>query len=240
METLDRMLASMRSAFGAMGRRGGRWVDTGGIGALVMPSAPERSMVNGVVYERGADVAGAYDALESLYDGVQAWTVWVPGEDTRTSDFLASRGHVLDANTASMALDLATFEPPPELPSWERATPEQLGTVNDAAYPWKDGSLERAARVSFSPDDFHLYVAEDAAVLAIRDCDGDAGVWLVATRPEARGRGLAGGLLAVAILEARERGCDISTLQATRAGEPVYARLGYEKFGSIGMWEKRA
>jgi predicted acetyltransferase len=94
--------------------------------------------------------------------------------------------------------------------------------------------------VAVSPDDFHLYVAEDAAALAIRDCDGDAGVWLVATLPEARGRGLAGGLLALAMHEARERGCDISTLQATRAGEPVYARLGYEKFGSIGMWEKRA
>jgi GNAT superfamily N-acetyltransferase len=240
METLDRMLATMRSAFGAMGRQGGRWVDADGVGALVLPSVPERSVVNGVVYERGADVASAYDQIESLYADVHAWTVWVPDEDTGTSAFLASRGHVHDANPASMALELASFEPPAELPSWGRATPEQLGAINDAAYPWKDGSLDRAARVAVSPDDFHLYVAEDAAALAIRDCDGDAGVWLVATLPEARGRGLAGGLLAVAMREARERGCDISTLQATRAGEPVYARLGYEKFGTIGMWEKRA
>lgn len=239
METLDRMLATMRSAFGAMGHRGGRWVDRRGVGAVVMPSVPERSVANSVIYERGADVTSAYDELESLYTGVQAWTVWVPGEDTPTSDFLASRGHVHDANPASMALDLATFEPPPELPSWERATPEQLGAINDAAYPWKDGSLGRAVRTAVSPD-FHLYVAEDAAVVAIHDCDGDAGVFWVATLPEAHGRGLAGGLLSVALLEARERGCDISTLQATRAGEPVYARVGYEKFGSIGMWEKRA
>jgi GNAT superfamily N-acetyltransferase len=239
MEKLDRMLASMRSAFGAMGRRGGRWVDADGIGALVLPSVPERSVMNGVVYERGADVTSVYDELESLYTGVQAWTVWVPEEDTRTSEFLIGRGHLHDGSPAAMALDLATFEAPSELPSWERATPEQLGTINDAAYPWKDGSFERAARVAISPDDFHLYVAEDAAVLAIRDCDGDAAVWLVATLPEARGRGLAGGLLSVALLEARERGCDISTLQATRLGEPVYGRLGYEKFASIDMWEKR-
>jgi GNAT superfamily N-acetyltransferase len=238
MERLDRMLATMRSAFGAMGRRGGRWVDAEGVGALVMPSVPERSVANSVIYERGADVTTAYDELESLYSGVQAWTVWVPGEDTRTSDFLASRGHLHDANPASMALDLATFEPPAKLPPWEPATPEQLGAINDAAYPWKDGSLERASRAAVSPD-FHLYVAEDAAVLAVHDCDGDAGVFWVATLPEARGRGLAGGLLSVALLEARERGCHISTLQATRAGEPVYARLGYQTFGSIGMWEKR-
>jgi GNAT superfamily N-acetyltransferase len=239
MEPLDRMLASMRSGFGAIGRRGGRWRDSGGVGAIVMPSVPERSLVNGVIYKRGADVVSAYDELESLYTGVQAWTVWVPGEDTRTAEFLAGRGHALDGNPASMVLDLATFEPPSKLPAWERTTAARLGAVNDASYPWQDGSREQAMRAGVSPDDFHLYVAEDAAVLGIRDCEGDAGVWFVATLPEARGRGLAGGLMAVALLEARERGCSTSTLQATRAGEPLYARLGYEKFGSIGMWEKR-
>ena len=49
----------------------------------------------------------------------------------------------------------------------------------------------------------------------------------------------ADGLLAEALLEARERGNDISTLQATKMGEPVYARLGYRRFGAIQMWEKR-
>jgi predicted acetyltransferase len=76
-------------------------------------------------------------------------------------------------------------------------------------------------------------------VLGIDDCDGDAGVMFVATLPEARGRGLAGGLLAAALVEARDRGCDISTLQATKMGEPVYARLGYQALGAIQMWEKR-
>jgi predicted acetyltransferase len=46
-------------------------------------------------------------------------------------------------------------------------------------------------------------------------------------------------LLAAALVEARERGCDISTLQATAAGAPLYERLGFERFGTIGMWEKR-
>lgn len=239
METLDRMLATMRSAFGAMGRRGGRWVDSGGVGAVVMPSVPERSLVNCVIYERGADLAGACDQIESLYSGVNAWTVWVPGDDTAAEELLAARGHVRDANPASMVLDLAAFEPPANLPAYERTTSERAGAINDASYPWQDGSLERALRSAVSPDDFHLYIAEDACVLGIHDCDGDAGVFFVATLPEARGRGLGGGLLAQAMLEARERGCDISTLQSTKAGEPVYARLGYEKFGSIGMWEKR-
>ena len=238
METLDRMLATMRSCWAKVGLRGGRWVDADGVGAVVMPSVPDRSVMNAVIYERGADVAGAYDRIEPLYAGVNAWTVWVPDSDKATGEFLSSHGHSLDADPAMMVVELASFEPPENLPSYERATPQQVGVINDAAYPWHDGSFEIGMR-AVSPDEFHLYVAEDACVVGVYDCEGDAGIYFVATLPEARGRGLGGGLLAAALLEARERGCDISTLQGTKAGEPVYARLGYKKFGAIEMWEKR-
>src|SRR5205085_1839105 len=148
MDTVDRMIATMRSAFAAMAGGGARWADDDGVGALVTPAVPQRSVFNSVIYERGADVGGAYERLAALYAG------------------------------------------------------------------------------------------EDASVLGIHDCGGDAGVFFVATRPAARGRGRTTRLLGHALAEARERGCDISTLQATRAGEPVYARLGYRTIGRIGMWEK--
>src|SRR5437764_1258045 len=83
-----------------------------------------------------------------------------------------------------------------------------VGAINEAAYPWRDGSLERAFQ-SIDDDAFHLYVAEDASVVGVHDCDGDAGVFFVATLPDARGRGLAAGLMGVALEEARERGCDV-------------------------------
>src|SRR3954451_993406 len=111
METLDRMVRTMRSAWASMGDTGGRWVDRDGVGALVLPLVPERSVVNSVVYERGADVAGAYEELESLYTGANGWTVWVPDDDAATAGFLASRGHTLDADPASMVIALADFEP---------------------------------------------------------------------------------------------------------------------------------
>jgi GNAT superfamily N-acetyltransferase len=139
-----------------------------------------------------------------------------------------------------MVLDLKNFAPSGQLPDWKPALVEELARINDAAYPWRDGSLERALLESaYDDDDFRLYITEDASVLGVNDCDGDAGVFFVATLPEARGRGLAGGLLAAAMVEARDRGCDISTLQATKIGEPVYARVGYRRFGAIEMWEKR-
>ena len=240
MDVLDRMLDTMTNAFSAMGRGDARWVALGDVGALVSPKVPERSIVNCVVYRRGADVASVYERLEEEFAESNAWTVWVPETDRKTAAFLESNGHKLDADPAMMALDLASFAPPEALPEWRQATVQELARINDAAYPWRDGSIERAILDSaYDGDEFRLYVADDACVLGVGDCNGDAGVFFVATAPEARGRGLATGLLAAALVEARERGNDISTLQATKIGEPVYARVGYQRFGAIEMWEKR-
>ena len=240
METLDRMLLTMRSAFSALGRGQARWVEHDGVGALVTPPVPNRSIVNCVIYQPGGDVASVYDWLADQFAEVEAWTVWVPETDRETAAFLESKGHKLDAEPAMMVCDLKSFQPSVDLPDWKPATVEELARINDAAYPWRDGSLERAILESaYDDDSFRLYITEDACVLGINDTDGDAGVFFVATLPEARGRGLASRLLTAALVEARDRGCDISTLQATKIGEPVYARVGYRRFGAIEMWEKR-
>jgi hypothetical protein len=42
-----------------------------------------------------------------------------------------------------------------------------------------------------------------------------------------------------ALADARERGCDVSTLEATVMGRPVYERLGYRVLGTLEMWERR-
>jgi GNAT superfamily N-acetyltransferase len=68
---------------------------------------------------------------------------------------------------------------------------------------------------------------------------GDCSIWWVATVPEARGRGLAAGLIRRALAHGREHGCDVTTLQATKVGQPVYERLGYRGLGAIEMWERR-
>jgi GNAT superfamily N-acetyltransferase len=238
-ETLDRMLATMRATFAGLGRGQAHWADRDGVGTLVTPQVPNRSIVNCVIYERRADVQTAYQWLEERFSAVEAWTVWVPESDHHTAAFLASRGHRLDADPAMMVLDLASFSPAVPIPDWRRASVEELAAINEAAYPWRDGSIERALLGGASGSNgFRLYIAEDAAVVGVNDVDGDAGVFFVATLPAARGRGLASGLLAAAMLEARERGCDVSTLQATKLGEPVYARVGYQRFGAIEMWEK--
>ncbi|HVY77252.1 MAG TPA: GNAT family N-acetyltransferase, partial [Solirubrobacterales bacterium] len=61
----------------------------------------------------------------------------------------------------------------------------------------------------------------------------------VATPPEQRGRGVASWLMGLALADARERGLSSASLQATRAGAPLYERLGFRDLGFIEMWELR-
>ena len=78
-----------------------------------------------------------------------------------------------------------------------------------------------------------------AACVAALNAADDCGIYLVATAPWARRRGLALGLMRQALRDARERGASTSSLQATQMGAPVYERLGYGDHGAIDMWERR-
>lgn len=48
-------------------------------------------------------------------------------------------------------------------------------------------------------------------------------------KPEARGRGLAHGLLKTAVQEARCRGIKVVALHASKFGRPIYERNGFEE-----------
>ena len=41
-------------------------------------------------------------------------------------------------------------------------------------------------------------------------------------------------------VDAAERGCESSTLVATKLGYPAYERLGFRPVGQISMWELRS
>jgi predicted GNAT family acetyltransferase len=55
-----------------------------------------------------------------------------------------------------------------------------------------------------------------------------AGIYWVATIEEQRGRGYGEALTWAAAAGGRELGCAIASLQASKAGRPVYARMGFE------------
>ena len=225
-----------------------RMVEPEGVLATVVPLCPERSVVNGVVYDDARRLEAAYPQLEELYAdaGIEAWTVWVPPSDTTASGFLSVRGHVLDGEPEMMAMDLRGVKRPADTAGaapWARGADHALvGAINDSAYGYDDDSFKRV--MGAIPDgvgEWYVAYLDDspAAALVMLHEDANCDVDMVATLPAAQGRGLATFLMRHALADAAERGMETATLVATRAGRPVYERLGFRPFGSIQMWERR-
>jgi ribosomal protein S18 acetylase RimI-like enzyme len=243
----DRQYASLREFCRLLGEAApdSRVVELGSVLAAIVPAAPDRSVVNSVVYDGADDLERALPDLAVIYEdaGVRAWTVWVPHDDTAAAGLLKGAGHELDADPEAMAMELAAFEAPRPADIDLAADPD-IGTVarlNDRSYTYSANSFERSFQRAPS---LRCYVAcvegRPACCATGHDHEGDFSVTLVATLPEARGRGLAGRLLTHALREARERGCTTTSLQATKMGQPLYRRLGYRELGPVQMWERRA
>ena len=133
----------------AEGSPGGRALERDGVLAAVVPAAPERSVVNSVVYESSDGLVGAYDEVAAAYAEIGAnWTVWVPPGDDTAAGFLESRGHVLDAQPMAMARDLSAVERPSDdgLPEWTaNGDIADVGPLNDRAYGY-DGFVHARVR----------------------------------------------------------------------------------------------
>jgi N-acetylglutamate synthase-like GNAT family acetyltransferase len=246
----DGLHASMRRwhrLLGA-GSEGARTVERDGVIAAVIPAAPERSVINATVYEDAGGLAAAYDEVAAAYDAAgAAWTVWVHDGDAEAAALLKANGHVLDAAPVAMGVDL--FAKPPrrpadgELPPWTAdGSLADVGAINNRAYPWGGDSFSRGFN-TVADGEIHMYVAhedgEPIACTAAVDTGTNTEVQMVAVVPEARGRGLAGKLIAHSLADAVERGARTGTLVATKLGYPVYAKLGFEPLGVLEMWERR-
>lgn len=244
MDTLGLALRGTCAFNRAMGAgSGSRVLELPGVSATIVPACPERSVVNSVCFDDATALQRSLPELAAAYAeaGVAAWTVWVPSGDRAAAALLEEAGHVLDAQPLAMAAALAAIADPPAGPFERVDDLAEVGPLNDAAYGY-DGSFERAL-AGVPAAGLGIYVAnEDGAAVSCLltvDVEGDCYISLVATLPQARGRGLASGLLAHALGEARERGLLTTSLVATKLGAPIYERLGYRAEGSIEMWERR-
>jgi GNAT superfamily N-acetyltransferase len=226
---------------------GGRALRRDGLVAAIVPATPQRSVSNSVIYTDRDALLGSLEELAGVYAdaGIAAWTVWVPEDDAEAGAALAVAGHVLDASPRAMAAELAGAERPDMTGiEWSRECDlETIGRVNDEAYGYDHPGGLRTIISQMPMERLHRYAAsvdgQVAAVLMTIDFGTDTEIVWVATREAARGRGLATALMRQAIWDARERGQETSTLQATRLGAPVYARVGYQDLGALNMWERR-
>jgi GNAT superfamily N-acetyltransferase len=243
---IDRVFESMFHWYRLVGGAsdGARALERDGVLASVVPAAPERAVVNAVLYRSPEGLEAAYDEVAGAYREIRAkWTVWVrPGDDAAAS-FLDSRWHVLDAQPMAMAHDLNGVErPSPDaLPDWSaEGDVADVAKLNDRSYKFGTDSFTRALR-SLPDGAAHVYVARHdghpVGCLLMLDHEGNTEVQTVAVVPEARGRGISGKLLAHALADAAERGNETATLIATPLGYPVYERAGFRPLERVSMWE---
>ncbi len=231
-------------AFGS-GAPDSRLIDRPGLLAAVVPACPQRSIFNSVYYDDRAALAAGLDALAAAYDeaGVRAWTVWVPDTDRETAALLAERGHLLDSAPRAMAIDLADLAAAPPAPEGVAPGPVDAPTcasLNDRAYGYgPDGFRSALAGETAIRWSGAFAAGEPVGCVGAIEAGADCCVTGVATPPEHQGRGIAGWLLHRALAGARERGLESASLQASRAGAPLYERLGFRDLGSVEMWELR-
>ncbi len=240
------MYGCMASFHRSLGRaaRGGAVIEQDGVVAAVVPGLPGLVIANAAVYREAGGLAGALPELAQAYEArdVARSLVWAGPDDDAAHGALAAAGYVRNAEAPAMSVDLASLPQEDDpLDEWSDAPePWELaqvversygladGAVGDAIDGWLAGARAYVVRLDGRPVGCLTLVREGA----------DAGVFLVGTVPEARGRGLARRLLLRALHDARDAGATVSTLQSSRLGYPVYLRLGYRDLGRLGMWER--
>lgn len=212
--------------------------------AAMVPEVPGASLLNLVAPRDPAAPGLPIAALDEAYRdaGLPKWGVWLdPAVAAGAEEAARDAGLVLDTVTTQMGvrLDELDLDGAPGLGPVDLPT---VGVINDRAYGYGDRRLERFVGALPAAAGYAHGLDGDAgpatAVYAF-DHDGNTTVWLVATVPEARRRGLAAAAMRGALKAARERGCTSTTLWSSGGARSLYAALGYRALGELHLWERR-
>jgi ribosomal protein S18 acetylase RimI-like enzyme len=203
-----------------------------GVAAAVFPNEPERDVYNNALLERNLPTRqrkDAVDAMEAAYESarVNHFAAWVHESDRGMRCELERRRYTIDTSTRAMAMSLENIPPRPEV---SLAPPDWHEHLRIAGVP--AGFLAGA-----DPTAYHVLLArldgETVATAMAFDLGGDCGIYNVGTLEYARRRGLATALTAVQLHDARARGCETASLQATPAAERLYADASFRDLGRI-------
>jgi ribosomal protein S18 acetylase RimI-like enzyme len=215
-----------------------------GVVACVVPGVPA-SILNAAIAVEPRAQPTPTDAIARVYADAKVlkWGVWIEGDDTAAADALHQAGLVLDSNPVLMGAELDDIAEAKDLPLTTEISLADVGHVNDLAYGFHQPRIGPIL-AGFPPGNaFHAYGAhsdgELACVAVVHDVEDDTFVTFVATLPHARGRGLATNLLRQALDDSKHRGIETTTLQASKAGQGIYAAIGYRPLGEQHLWERR-
>jgi ribosomal protein S18 acetylase RimI-like enzyme len=193
------------------------------------------------------DPANADDRIAEVGAWFEARGVpwrWVVGPTSGPADLgdrLARAGFEPNRGSVGMVLDLDGFEPEPTpagveivtvddlagLAAWESIQRTALDLDETRTRAWGDAH-DRALGPDVPLRDWIAFLdGVPVASAALFVGAGVAGIYNVATAPEARGRGIGRAVTAAALAEAVRRGERTAVLGASELGYPVYRRLGF-------------
>jgi ribosomal protein S18 acetylase RimI-like enzyme len=200
------------------------------------------------VSERIADVVS-----EFLASGLKA--SWITGPSTRPIDLgarLEHCGFVHSGGWIAMDAELDQIDFAREQPSGCRVEPVRDA---DALRVWAE---TMCAGFGFVPEArqaahrhlglvgmgescalrHYLAYLDDVPAAASTVFYGSraAGVYFVATIPSARRRGLGAAVTLRGLEDAKQRGYALAILQASRMGEPVYRKMGFQRRCTMGLY----
>jgi ribosomal protein S18 acetylase RimI-like enzyme len=234
--------AGIRGWYATFASAGSEVTTCGSAQAVRTPLRPERSLLNAAVYDDPGDVP--LDELAAFFEPVAAWCLWVQPSHEDLVATCEARGMVIDGTPMMMGAQLADVDVAAREVRAEigPGTWKELAVINDQAYglpPDHFGAVMRR----LSPDGYHLAVARrDGVAIACSGAhvaDGNAHVVFVATLAAARRQGLAAECMRTVLRAAAADGATTTTLEASSAGEPIYAAMGYDSIGRYRMMEAR-
>lgn len=216
-----------------------------GVHAFALPELGGNLFQQQVLFEDARALAGALEPLDAWYRelGVRAWRVPVSPEDSAAEAVLTRAGYRPADALPGMGIPLTHL--PPQLPAGLTLEhPDDLDAVLtlNARFYGQDTTVHLDAWRTPplpSPQVHAVLVREADRALAAGvsvEQDDTAGIYLVATHPDARRRGLGALVMRALHADARARGCTAAVLQASPMGHPLYQRLGYRDLGGWTNW----
>jgi GNAT superfamily N-acetyltransferase len=256
----DRLAAAIEASHVAFFRqlgRSARVVVRSDGGQVAVTTGVPFPFLNGVMATRltpeAVDAAIDREVGHFTADGLPFF--WWVGPTTAPADLgerLRARGFSRAFEMPGMAADLDALPeagPLPEGIAIERVADAvslaQWNRIALAAFDFppelEESVLAIETDLGWSPDDpYHRYLGrldgQPVASSALYMGAGVAGIFTVGTLPEARRRGTGRAITLAPLLDARERGYRVGILSASRMGEPIYRRLGFQEYCRLAAY----
>lgn len=148
--------------------------------------------------------------------------------DGETPGMAVNINSLSQAGEAAPSLTIAPATSEDDLREWARIMARGFGILDETQFALKEMALRHCLR---DDPQWIYYLArldgQPVATTSMFPYAGVAGIYCVATLPEARKRGIGAEITRVALQQAGEQGYRVGILQASGMGFPVYRRMGF-------------